>query len=565
MRAKRIDGIAVGLAAAIAGLLFLQHRLVAHASYVPDEFLHVAWAGDLHAGVHAYAADALGKTRLSIALFRFAYYLGDHTEQVLWINRHLVWLFVVLSLFCLFAIAREVFHNTHGALWAVVWTLLCTTFIERSFRIRSDMIATFLALLAVHSYLSLGSWRRTAVAGLWLGLAFCTTQKSVYFIAAFCIAYAAAGRKCLSRPVRDFLIFTAAGVLVFLIYLLVFGRGGYYIEVLKKTFLEDLAVKAALGTSFQEYFDTHWHYHVQTFVRNIAFYCLSFIGLTWALMRWRQHRPEQNFVAIYSLAVLIFIFFHRSPWPYVFILVIPFLGIYAGWLSVRIQQALEQAPRLLLAPALALLLVTAVDAILRHKSHLSITNEAQLRAVRAAEAILGPKDTYYDGVRMIGTRRPASPVVLYVPTINRLVEHWETEGLELMEELLRNRCKVVIYTHNCLAGLPEGFHRFLQAHYVLIDQNVFVAGAEVTTSPAEVMLVWGGPYGVRVEGECHDLTIDGKATNPSAIVPLHAGRHSISFRGEATLLLLPIQAKRWIDTQPAQPRLDNLFWMQYSL
>jgi len=561
MERRRFDLTTVFLLAAIAFYGYLEYRLVLYASYVPDEFLHNAWGGDIHSGIPVYAADIPGKTRLSMLLFSLAYKLADQAEDVMLINRNTVFLIVVLSLYVLFLLCRRTFGSPRGALWAVLWTLACSTFSECSFRIRADMIATFFALFGLYQFLALRSVGRVVAAGVCLSLAFCTTQKSVYFIVAFLVSFWVAYRRVSSNALRDFVAFSLAGLAVFVSYIFLLGQAVGYLNVVQVTFADPWLIRTTLG----KHFTWSHQYYLQTFFRNIAFYGLSFAGLGYFVRYWRSSTWEQKFLLCFSLIVLAFMMVHREPWPYVFVMVIPLLGCYAGFLSDQILGSLRTSPRILALPVIVLLFMVFVGSIFRHKAHLSVTCLPQLKTIRAAEAILDPKDSYFDGNRMIGTRKSASSLVLQLPVRAPLVTSWETQGRLLLDELRANQCKVIIYNENRLAALPDEFHQFILDHFVLIDQNVFVSGAEITSSPREVNLLWPGSYGLAIHGECKKIQIDGTAAKPMAEILLDAGKHQVGFEGKGSLLLIPLAARRWMEKHAVERRIEPLFPDQYNL
>jgi len=385
VKRNRIEPSFLALLTAIAALLFLNYRLVLYAQYETDEFLHSAWGGDLHVGIPAYAPEMPGKTRLSLVLFSLPFKMTNRMADILLINRHAVFFVVIASLYVLFLLHGNVFGSRRGALWAVFWTLACTTFIERGFRVRSDMVATAFALVGVHQFLVGRPSVRAWAAGAWMSLAFCTTQKSAYFILSFIVAFWVAYRLAGENALREFSRFALGGLAVFAGYVLAFGRGGNYATVLKTTFFSDLVMDTALGRNYGALAPYYW----QTFARNIAFYCLAFAGLGYILRGWRSNPWPQNFLAVFTAVLLGCMTIHREPWPYVFVMVIPFLGCFAGWISEAVLQALRTTDRMVAVPALVLLFTVGVESIVRHVAHFQITCFPQLDVRHASLGVAG--------------------------------------------------------------------------------------------------------------------------------------------------------------------------------
>jgi hypothetical protein len=560
MNEKRTDPVAVALLLAIAFFAFLEYRLLLYAQYIMDEFLHFSWGGDIHFGVRPYVDYVPFKSQLGILLYSLAYKLSSATEGILLINRHTAFVFVILSLYVLFRLHRQVFGNARGGLWAVLWTLSCSTFREHSFSIRVDMMATGLALVGLHVFLKESTWRRALAAGLLLGTAFCTTQKSLYFIVAFVVSFWLVRRQTIAETIREFAAFALGGLAAFSAYVLVFGSGGHHFDVVKATFFSEKALSLALEGQYRGLGAFYW----QTFSRNIPFYCLAFAGLGYAIAGWRAQRREQRFLCCFSLTVLALLVLHREPWPYVFVLIIPFLGAYAGAVSDRAVEALTASPRAAMIPAVALLVTVGIQQTVRNEDYAGVECFPQMHTVRAAESVLGPNDTYFDGVRMVGTRKYCASVILEQRVLNDLITNWETEGPTFLDSLRTSECKVIIYNYR-LARLPKAFHEFLRNHYVLMDRNVFASGCEISTSPASCELIWAGEYGTLINGECRNVVIDGKPiTDLAGGIRLAAGQHQVTFEGNGAFLLIPVEARRWMEDNRVERVVLPLFINVYE-
>ena len=561
MERKRVEPASVVLLAAIAFYGFLQYQYALYGMYIWDEFVDSALGADMILRARPYVDYFPFKTQLGILLYGIPYLFCRNMEAILLINRHTAFLFVVGSLYVLYQLQREVFGSERGGLWAVLWTLTCSTFLEHSFTIRADILATFLAILAVRLFVARRSWRGSLAAGMCLSLAFCTTQKSLYFIVAFVVAFWAAQGKAGFNPIKEFGAFALGGVAVFAAYVVGFGRGGVYANVVKDVFNLKIAASVSVLSPYTYFRNYYW----QTFSRNIPFYCLCFAGLGYVFRYWRANAWQQNFTACFTLIVLVFLLIHRHSWPYLFLFVIPFLACFAALVSEQVYAALKNSTKVLAVPAAVLLATVGVTSVMRYQVYFRYKAFAQMETVRAVETILGPEDTYYDGVRMIGTRKSARNDYLATEDIKRLLASWETLGAELMDALRAAQCKVIIYNSR-LTRLPEPFQRFIQDHYVLADKNVFVSGSEITTSPQEVELIWGGPYGVVVEGDCRNLRVDGEpfdaGKGPAVLRP---GKHRIGYDGDGTFLLIPEAARRWMETNRVERTITSLFVDLYGV
>jgi hypothetical protein len=561
MERKRIDPAAAILLVAIAFYGFLQYQYALYGMYIWDEFVDSAMGADMFLRARPYVDYFPFKTQLGILLYGLPYTFCRNMEVILLINRHTAFLFVVLSLYVLYQLQREIFGSERGGLWAVLWTLTCSTFLEHSFTIRVDIMATFMAILAVRLFVARQTWRSSLAAGMCLSLAFCMTQKAGYFILAFILAFWLAQRKADFNPIKEFGAFALGGVVVFAAYVVGFGHGGVYASVVKDVFNFKTAASVSVLSPYTYFRNYYW----QTFSRNIPFYCLSFVGLAYVFRFWRASTWQRNFSASFTLIVLVFLLIHRHSWPYLFMFVIPFLACFAAFVSEQVYDALRNSTRVLAVPALVLLAIVAITSVMRYQVYFRYQSFAQMETVRAVESILGPEDTYYDGTRMIGTRKSARNDYLATEDIKRLLASWDTLGAELMDALRAAQCKVIIYNSR-LTRLPEQFQQFIQDHYVLADKNIFVSGSEITTSPQEVELIWGGPYGVVIEGNCKNLRVDGEPlAEGRGRGVLRPGKHRVTYEGDGAFLLIPEAARQWMEKNRVERTITSLFVDLYGV
>lgn len=577
MSRKRVDVATLIPGLFILGYVVLLYWCTLYARLIMDEFLLISWSGDLVSGLRPYVDFIPYKTVLGSYVYCLPFFVTDKIENILLLGRQLGFLTAVASIAVLGVLHKRVFSSPKGALWAVLWTLTCSTFLERSFRIRVEMLTTLLALLAVWQFVSIQNWRRNLMAGIWLCLAFCVTQKAAFFIFAFFVAYWLAYAKPAARPVRDFVVFGAAGLFVFLVYVVVFGFGGHYVEVVKTTLLGKSLAAVTLESSYEGLY----RFYGQTFWRNMVFYGMSFSGLLYVLISWRSEAWEKKFAATFTLIVLLLLIVHRKPWPYVFVMVIPFLGLFAGHLSQTVFDALKGSPRLLVALAVLLCVIVIPNSIRRFTEHMQIDIFPQLQTVRSAEAALGLDDVYFDGICMIGTRRHVrlgsldgtgaeAPLDNWSQIFDKrrrsiLLENWETEGPRLFEALRKAQCKVIIHNYR-FESIPDEFQEFIDRHYTLMDLNVYVSGSEITSSPQTVHPIWGGDYGFLAKGDCRNVEIDGRPVSElDGKIHLEPGEYTVRYEGNGSLLLVPIEAWKHMRQNKFDRRTVEMFFRRYHL
>ena len=99
-------------------------------------------------------------------------------------------IWVISALVCLGTITIAFrFFGFHGSIIALSLLLSYSSFLERGLRIRADLFATLFSLVALGVVCAPTMNRRALfLAGVALGLSFASSQKAVYFVAAFACA-----------------------------------------------------------------------------------------------------------------------------------------------------------------------------------------------------------------------------------------------------------------------------------------------------------------------------------------------------------------------------------------
>ncbi len=578
----RFDLIAFGISIGILFLFALTFRAAIQARYVMDEFLWASFAGDIYRGLRPYVDFQFGKTVLGLYPFVTPFLFYDDTASIMRGSRFIGLAIAVGALITTFAVCRQAFRQPDSetpsagledqavierfrplkyiGLWSIFWMLACSTFRENCYQLRVDMAATLFALAGIFLYLKYSGRTGAVLSGVFVGLAFCITQKAAYFVFAFMVAIIATSGDGYRRSLQRLGLF-AAGVAASLeVYVLAFGHGGFYQDVIGTTFFDPAIVDVALKKEYPNLKVFYW----QMISRNYIFCAISLFGLGYEVRRWTRNDPRRRFFFVFTITMLVLAALHRAPWPYTFVMVVPFLAVYAALAGHVAVEAISKY-RYLVYPALLLvLLVIFGQSFLRSEEHLRIPLAIQLRTVAAAEAILGPEDTYYDAIRIIAARRPASRVILQKVALNQLRNAWGRLGWSFIEGIRASKCKLMIYNYR-LESLPASFKVFMVDHYVLIGANIFVSGAEVTGPKEVIDLVWPGRYLALKSGDCKNIYIDGKRLlERTSSVKLDAGRHKIGFTGKGTLLLVPEDAGRWVLRHGLRKKLVALFHRIYE-
>ena len=65
----------------------------------------------------------------------------------------------------------------------------------------------------------------------------------------------------------------------------------------------------------------------QTVVRNLPLYAFCFAGMLMELRRIAELGQRQRIALIFSVVITVLVFAHNQPWPYVFIMALPFVSL----------------------------------------------------------------------------------------------------------------------------------------------------------------------------------------------------------------------------------------------
>jgi hypothetical protein len=275
--------------------------------------------------------------------------------------------------------------------------------------------------------------------------------------------------------------------------------------------------------------------------RDLLLYLLCAAGLVMSGRRLlRMDSPERR-AWTFSLVIAILIFSHRSPWPYNFILAVPFLGL---WGTVP----LWAMPATWRVPCVAVICVAVgFMSFLNNARYLNHDNALQNQMVRRVESLLQPEDRYFDGIGMVVDRQhagwnlPGQVVSWDQPTILQIRAAAEQGDLRHFERIFGGAPKVWILTYRSDA-LGEWLTPYLEESYVPIYSNVLITGVELL--PGDTVAFqnwWPGAYRLyRADGTPAETGLEIGGRWVEGPLRLEKGRHSLRLTdGVGPLYLLP--------------------------
>lgn len=515
--------------AAKAGLLLL---LAWNSRFVMDEFYQLNQANYLFNGFFdtIWPAKAVGYA----VFYKPALWLGWNSASIMLIGRMQTALMGCATLVLIYAIARRMVEDQPRALLIVLVALSFSNMMERLFRTIAEPLALFFAasaLVVVVRGNSPGA-KRIFCAGLLSGMAFLATQKSIYFNAALglgLVVDAGWSRHYLAAVLRGCWLFLgwAAALAA---YCLVFG-GLEPLPLLQNLFFGPVEVAAHGGAVYGNLEG----YVLQTLVRNIIPYAACLAGMAVTLPRFGKLGSAERIALVFTVVIAALVFAHNQPWPYVFIMALPFMALWSLRTYDRIPLAspYRRAARMILIAGIAL-------SFAMNLLYLRIDNRAQLGLMSRAEVMLSPGETYFDGTGMLPSRRESTR--LWLDARNVVVTREQGQASEAYRGLRDTPPKIILWSYRMDAIEPV-VGALVRASYVHVSPNIWLAGSRLASGrTGSFVAPIGRPYslyddtGHAIPGS---IEVDGKAL--SVPVTLAAGPHRVkmsSDRREA--LLLPV-------------------------
>lgn len=522
--------------------------------FVMDEFDQLNWAKYVGHGFFEtiWPVKSVGYA----VFFDIAHLIGWNARSILLIGRMETALLACGTLALVYGIARSLGQSRTRALVILLVLLSFSNFIERIFETRAEPLATFFAAAALLVAIRAVDRRWSIVgAGVLSGLAFLSTQKSLYFDVA--LGLALVGDAVLARHYAQAVARGAWLVVGWLIpvvfYCFAFGPN-QPLAIAQNIFFGPLGVASAQTAA--EYGGLR-EFVVQTLKQNALLYLFCFAGMLLALFRITRMDGTERIALIFSALITALVFAHNQPWPYVFVMALPFLALWAlePFDALSGKWALRTAAWGVLGVAIAF-------SFARNVHVFSIDNHDQLALVARAEPLLAPDEVYFDGVGMLPNRPEPSTLWLdHHAILQTLREGRHSEAFRIFTEAPP---KLIIWSYRMDAIEPL-VGPLIRPSYVQVAPNIRLAGARLRRG-VEVRfdVPIGGRYalydrsGKAVQGQ---LDVNGAASGLP--VPLRRGSVRVFLRNDPSEAFLLPQGSYGGRFEPG-PDNENLFAGVYN-
>jgi hypothetical protein len=435
-------------------------------------------------------------------------------------------------LYAVSVVLAKIYRRAAVAL-ALLMLVAMGTFLERSAALRVDMLTSLCGLASLVLLLRARfSWSGVAAA-----LSFLVSQKGVYFLiagGAALLCHACFARRS-AQTARRVVVFGASALGVLAIYAVPWSLAG------SPSSLWSATVTAHGEIALQSLYSLH-HFWFQTILRNPYFYAVGVFSLGLLAAR-RTSDPAGDgdwHLWVYGLSMLALCLWHKQPWPYFFVLLIPtFFVLAAALFDAELARA-ERAGRGLAASFLAVYLVAGVAfPLTRLGATLARDSGFQRSTVEIASALLRDGDSYLAGVNLLYDRRQSVPELAWLDArrLSRL-SRMDPDGLrEILARLDASPPKLVVDSYR-LEGLPAPLKAYLAASYEPLWGSLRIYSPSVSPAARRFHVAFSGPYLVQADpgGE---LGIDGRPVAPGSRIELAAGVHENASAAPFRLRFLP--------------------------
>ncbi|MDA3918907.1 MAG: glycosyltransferase family 39 protein [Deltaproteobacteria bacterium] len=443
----------------------------------------------------------------------------------------------MVIMFFTYLTARRVFGSVVGLL-ALFMLCTYTTFLDRSFHVRADLLSTVFASGALF-FATLSRRFATILTGVLLGFAIITTQKAIYFVLAFAVALIFCSLTC----ERNFK--TAFRVIVKKTFLSIVGFlvcTGLYFSFIYFNWDYDIFFSKVFVDAFEAGITSHvytgtWAYLKLTIQRNPVIWFLGVYSIAIAILiplvaklRFCENRKQYKllaFIGAWGSVQLFFTAYHTVKFPYFFLNVAPILAITSSLALVQLftfSVFVRSWQKTIIV--IGLVVVISYFPIKRHLFHLENREKTAIQKVviSRVESLTTVDDAVLDGVGMVVSRKKATPY--------SMTSRWHARRQTgQYEDVLRwiERTEPKIFIHNYRYDKFSVDEReYISENFIHDWANIWVVGKQITFSrkvtKKSINLLTNTQYAVLC-GDISKVFIDGSSAKK--IMKLQSGYHLI--------------------------------------
>ncbi len=481
--------------------------------------------------------------------------------RIIYVGRALMLLCILLILFQLYRMARGCFDALTGLLAVLLLSYLLLWW-PPAYSFRPDTPQTLLVLMSLWRFMR--AWERRnrgefLASGALLGVAFWLLTKTLFPLVGLVLVFVvSSGLNRSAAALRDnltrLLFFLAAFAVPVFLGAALLWIGGALPNFLRWGVLNNFRFPDRFSAFPKMAPDVHF-----------VFLALASVGAVLAVTRMIKRRVVDEFqltpLLAGSVTAAVYLFLMPAPYAQSALPFLPLAAMYGADVLRRViaralpprpakreafggaEASFAQSPARFAWGGLAALLLYGacalpMQALLAQMPPLSDHWPGRRQTIRYVLALTSPEDSVFDAYGLYLFR----PHATYYYRLSEGVLMWLRSGfvpeIDIMNDLRRNHCKVVIFSPP-MRRLPPNLLRFILSHYVSTgfqaDPEPLVAGkvlhrADLAGDRATVSLIASAEYAVRPRGGTPRVYIDGQLYR--APMFLAQGDHQIVVDGE---------------------------------
>ncbi len=390
--------------------------------------------------------------------------------------------------------------------------LFMSEWLERSSDLRVDAMTGLAGLFSLVALLR----ERLFLCGVFAGLAFLISQKAIYFgvsaIVGICaLSFLEGSWRTSLREIRRFAL---GGAVVLLPYFVSFTLLGTAETTMRSTFTSHTIIAF---TNIYPNLRRFWWLSIE---RNPGFYAFVLIGLFVLLASAFARRTRRTngkgetsgrerangILSGYALALFALGIWHKQPWPYFFVLLIPtgFVVIVAAfdwvidWNKNRKTTASSAFSIRLLA---VVVILSLVPQSMRAAARLKEDSGYQASMVALASKIVGQGQYYLACVDLLYDRVQSSPLLRrYSYSKRKRLRKADDAKVDRALRELRLNPPIILVNNYRFRHLPRRVRKYLKARYQPYWGSIDIYSPKFRRGRQTIYLDFSGRYEVSIRG-----------------------------------------------------------------
>ncbi len=450
------------------------------------------------------------KTVLGYYLLMLPMLFGSGVIQTLVVVKNTIAM-INAFLFVLAGFAMSRLFSKPAVLTSFVFILLSDIVLTFSTNIRVDVFAywwCFFAMIFLLNTLQQSKTRYTLLAGICVGLGFCTSQKVAWYWFAIDLSLAIYWL-AFQRNKKDFYqlcLFNASGLLILALYIAAFASISSLNVVLSSMFAQAVAIYQT------DWYEPHlFRFWLRTLNLNPLLFLLVPVGWLSLCFTSANDKYQQRFFIVLCTTIVLFcLISYKQTFPYYMQVMIPaFMLFYAAifdWLIVLFAARKWLQKTLVLLPIIAaFMLLIPISKDVR-----SLSGDYQHRHVLAINELLKSNGEYFAGIDLLYNRSQPIPGLdlLAGPTIDYLSHPTEKIKAVMLPSLNLNgsisiatilqslhSAPIKLYVNNYrVNSLPPAIKSFLAQEFMHYTGSIYLYAPKIDILQHTFVLKFTGKY-----------------------------------------------------------------------